>query len=127
MDDIVDGELLQLWNRWLGALSHFGRILIPRRIGPEEVDVQAGTHSYVLSDASEVGCGTIAYPLLTNPQRVRCYIIMTKARVAPLCMTSVPGLGLAAAVLTVKLSNQVRSELNVTISSITLYSTVFAM
>ena len=64
------------------------------------------------SDASEIGYGQYSYlRVVDENENIHCSLIMGKARVAPKMFASIPRLELVAAVLSVKISNMIKKEL----------------
>ena len=66
------------------------------------------------SDASDIGYGQASYLRMVNEDgKVYCCLLIGKSRVTPLKFVSVPRLELTAAVLSVKISQQLKQELDI--------------
>ena len=66
------------------------------------------------SDASDIGYGHTSYLRMVNEDgKVHCCLLIGKSRVTPLKVVSVPRLELTAAVLSVKICQQLKQELNI--------------
>ena len=66
------------------------------------------------SDASDIGYGYTSYLRMVNEDgKVHCCLLIGKSRVTPLKVVSVPRLELTAAVLSVKIYQQLKQELNI--------------
>ncbi|CAH8428700.1 unnamed protein product [Schistosoma turkestanicum] len=112
-DDLIVGEELKVWRKWQGSLTHIEKIVLPRSLNAAEC---TGIELHMFSDASNNGYGAAGYLLLLKQQSVKeCRLIFAKAKVAPIRATSIPRLELAAAVLSVKISKFIRTEMTVTI------------
>ena len=65
-------------------------------------------------DASDIGYGQASYLRMVNEDgKVYCCLLIGKSRVTPLKFVSVPRLELTAAVLSVKISQQLKQELHI--------------
>ena len=70
------------------------------------------TQLHHFSDTSTTGYGQCSYvPLVDDRGQIHCSLIMGKARVAPLKMVTIPRLELTAAVVSVRVSDMLRQEL----------------
>ena len=66
------------------------------------------------SDASDIGYGQASYFRMVNEDlKVHVCLLIGKSRVTPLKFISVPRLELTAAVLSVKISQQLKQELDI--------------
>ena len=66
------------------------------------------------SDASEIGYGQASYLQLVNEDgTVHCCVLISKSRLTQLKFVSVPRLGLTSSFLSVKISQQLKQELDI--------------
>ena len=103
-DDPIPGIILDQWKRWLVDLPLIEGVSVPRCVKPThgEAIVKAQLHHF--ADASERAYGAVSYLRLTDTDgRHHCSFMMAKAKLAPLKMTTIPRLELAAAEVAVKL------------------------
>ena len=86
---------------------------IPRCYKPENFGRVVNAQLHHFSDASVKGYGQCSYlrPVDGN-QRIHCAFVMGKSRVAPLKPVTIPRLELTTAVCSVRVSQQLRQELD---------------
>lgn len=111
-DDPISDAMKIRWEKWekwrtdLRLLQEFSvaRCYQPKNFGHTEL------HHF--SDASNKGYGQCSYLRLTNEQRQLHYsFVIGKSRVTPLKPVTIPRLELTAAVVSVRVSDQLRKEL----------------
>ncbi len=105
-DDPLSDRLSLRWEQWKRDSQNLQKIDVPRTYAPFSFrkPVQAELHHF--SDASTHGYGQCSYLRLKNMEGdVHCPMVMAKSRVAPLKLTTVPRLELAAAVVSVEISS----------------------
>ena len=89
-------------------------IKIARCFKPKNFGNVKGCSLYRFSDASDTGYGQASYLRVVNGDgKVHCCLLISKSRVTSLKFASVPRLELAAAVLSVKISQQLKQKLDV--------------
>lgn len=110
-DDPLPSELQPLWERWKNDLPNLEKITIPRCYVPP--GLRKELHHF--SDASTCGYGQCSYLKQVNEDgNVHCALVIGKSRVAPIKVTTIPRLELAAAVVSVTASNTLKEELGLT-------------
>ncbi|XP_067650434.1 uncharacterized protein [Haliotis asinina] len=84
---------------WISELPRLTEISIPRCYKPCDFDAVTSSQLHIFADASNQGYGVAAY------------LIMSKARVAPLKRVTIPRLELTAACVGVRLAHIIKKEL----------------
>ncbi|CAH8287249.1 unnamed protein product [Heterobilharzia americana] len=111
-DTPLSSNDLSLWMDWMRFMKNLGQISVPRSIKKEDKSEMSKIELHLFCDASESGYGAVAYswnvPKNTPPYSILLY---SKSRVAPLKTVTVPRLELAAAVLSVRMSEILRKNL----------------
>ena len=103
---ILEGKLLLLKSILID------RCLKPSR-GSEDI---AEVNLYHFSDLSELGYGQCSYiRLVTRDKKIHCCLQIGKARVSPKKLVSMPRMELTPAVLSVRVSNQLKRELSLNV------------
>ena len=114
-DDELPPEFKIPWESWLLELQKITDIRIPRQYWPG-VNPYSDLKSVELhhfSDASETGYGQCSYlRMISQANKVKCALIMGKARVTPKKVVTIPRLELQAAVVSVKIAQRVGSEIS---------------
>lgn len=111
-DDLIPDDVKSRWEKWRGELLSLKRISIPRCYKPNNFGKVVNAELHHFSDASIKGYGQCSYLRLTDEhQRIHCSFVMGKSRVAPLKPVTIPRLELTAAVCSVRISQQIRQEL----------------
>ena len=104
-------------QQWLKEKSNLGKlnsIKIARCFKPKNFGNVKGYSLHHFSDASDIGYGQASYLRMVNEDgKVHCCLLIGKSRVTPLKFVSVPRLELTAAVLSVKISQQLKQELDI--------------
>ena len=95
-------------QKWLNSIN-IARCFKPKSFGNVK---PYSLHHF--SDASDIGYGHTSYLRMVNEDgKVHCCLLIGKSRVTPMKFVSVPQLGLTAAVLSVKISQQLKQELDI--------------
>lgn len=116
-DDPVPVEIQTRWLRWKSEIEELKSVEISRCYKPEDFGNVAVAELHHFSDASFKGYGQCSYLRLINQDnRIHCAFVIGKARVTPLKSVTVPRLELTAAVVSVRVSEQLRRELDINIS-----------
>ena len=111
-DDPIPENVRSRWLKWRDELHHLEDFSVRRCFKPEGFGTVISTQLHHFSDASTIGYGQCLYIRLVDDKgQVHCSLIMGKARVAPLKMVTIPRLELTAAVMSVRVSNMLRQEL----------------
>ena len=116
-DDVIPADLHKRWCDFLDALKSICSLRVPRCVKPTLFDDSVITlHNF--SDASLVAYGCMGYIHCRRPcGEVQVNLLMTKHKVAPLKVTTIPRLELQAATLSAKLNNYLRTELTLNIEA----------
>ncbi|KAL0149906.1 hypothetical protein M9458_054789 [Cirrhinus mrigala] len=115
-DDPVSDGLCLRWERWKRDLNDLVKIDIPRTYAPSNFGKPVKAELHHFSNACTYGYGQCSYIRLKNEEGdIHCAIVMAKSRVAPLKLTTVPRLELAAAVVSVEMSSVLKKELDYTV------------
>lgn len=108
-DDRIDEDLAEQWESWMGHLKSLHDIAIPRQY--LHYSDAASLELHVFSDASESAYATVLFWRAVTPDgEVGTSLIMAKAKVAPLKLTSIPRLELQAAVMGTRLADAIIEE-----------------
>jgi hypothetical protein len=76
---------------------------------------------HIFSDPSTSAYGAIAYLRSTHGNNIEIAFLLSKARIAPLKLLTVPRLEMQAAVLAVRLANTIKSEMRINIGTTTFW------
>ncbi|XP_013134177.1 PREDICTED: uncharacterized protein LOC106100007 [Papilio polytes] len=106
-DDHLENSLAEQWREWMTHLRAFENIKIARfyRLYSDAVSIQL--HTFV--DASETSYA-LYWRITTEDGSVHTSLVLAKARVVPLKLTSVPRLELQAAVMGCRMAAAVIEE-----------------
>ncbi|XP_029922895.1 uncharacterized protein LOC115370126 [Myripristis murdjan] len=115
-DDPIPKQLSSRWEEWKNGLKTLKDITIPRCYHPSNFGHIVSTELHHFSDASSRGYGSCSYLRYKNDRNeIHCSLVMAKARVAPLKITSIPRLELTAAVISARMSVMLKEELQLKI------------
>ncbi|XP_032230538.1 uncharacterized protein LOC116614060 [Nematostella vectensis] len=115
-DEKVPPEIQTRWLKWKNELCELKKVTIPRLYKPGGFGPVVRTELHHFFDASTRGYGQCSYLRLINDrEEVHCSLVIGKSRVAPLRLVTIPRLDLTAAVCSVRVSNQLKKELEHTI------------
>jgi hypothetical protein len=112
-DEPIPESIKFRWERWRSDLVLLRKLSVKRCLKPENFGrvIQVQLHSF--SDASIKGYGQCTYIRLKDHNgNIYCSLVMAKARVTPLKPIKIPRLELTAALVSVKISAQLKRELN---------------
>lgn len=116
-DDALDNDSNEKWLRWTNALPLIAKIKIQRSyFGDAKFEEIENIQLHILTDASKGAFGCVAYFRAIIRGKVRCALVASRVKVAPLKPTSVPRLELQAAVLGARLASTVRQNHSFSIS-----------
>ena len=118
-DDKIPEDVIEQWGRWLQDLEVLTQLRIPRCLVPFKPD-SATLHHF--ADASERCYAAVSYLRLVSENNVKCQLLMSKSRLAPIKPTTIPRLELAAAVEAVKLDKLLRTELSIPLEESVFWS-----
>ncbi|XP_062699137.1 uncharacterized protein LOC134284320 [Aedes albopictus] len=104
-DEIIDDECWEMWMRWIDLLPQVESIRIPRcYLGSYSSSEVQSVEAHIFTDASEHAYGCVAFLRVVVGGVIRCSLVMSRSKVAPLKKQSVPRLELMAAVLGARMS-----------------------
>ncbi|XP_028408116.1 uncharacterized protein LOC114530710 [Dendronephthya gigantea] len=111
-EDIPEAYRIQ-WMKWLTELPLLHKLQIPRCIKPTQFGTVVSRQIHIFSDASESGYGAVAYQrLVDDNETIHCAFLMGKARLAPIKAITIPRLELTAAVVSVRIGELLKKELD---------------
>ena len=111
-DNQVSEEYAKKWEAWKRELYDLEKLSLRRCIKLSNFYKIVSISLHNFSDASEIGYGQCSYMRVVDEnENIHCSLIMGKARVAPKMFVSILRLELAAAVLSLKISNMIKKEL----------------
>ena len=111
-EDPIPDNVREFWLRWREELHLLENLAVPRCFKPEDFGTVTSTQLHHFSDASTNGYGQCSYIRLENDKgKIPCSLVLGKARVASLKMVTIPRLELTAAVVSVRVSEMLRQEL----------------
>ncbi|XP_026094149.1 uncharacterized protein LOC113066497 [Carassius auratus] len=123
-DPHLPADLLQTWTEWVEELPALQHIVFPRCYTSPIRDTDMSQREiHIFCDASERAYGSVAY-LRTEDQcgEVEVAFLTARSRVAPKKQQSIPRLELCAALTGAQLAKVVRTELNLPIHQLTLWT-----
>ncbi|XP_062539161.1 uncharacterized protein LOC134207463 [Armigeres subalbatus] len=107
-DDKINEDLLKLWRRWIKLLGQLDTIRIPRCYFPEYLpESYKSLQLHIFVDASEDAYVATVFFRIVEQSQVRCALVSSRTKVAPLKLLSVPRLELQAALLGARLAKSV--------------------
>lgn len=107
-DAPIDEESLCKWKDWTQQMTKMENVRIPRAYFDNATTSQLhDIQLHVFTDASESAYGSVAYFRAVVDGDVRCTLVMSRTKVAPLKQLTVPRLELQAAVMGARLAKTV--------------------
>ncbi|RLF66451.1 MAG: hypothetical protein DRN30_02085 [Thermoplasmata archaeon] len=111
-DEPLSAELRPRWERWISELPQLTNIDIPRCYLPGDFGEVVWIELHHFSDASSTGYGQCSYLRMMNTNNeINCCLVMAKSRVIPLKPVTIPRMELAAAVISVRISDILNEEM----------------
>ena len=96
---------------------------IERCFKPKDFGETKSVQLHSFPDGSRIGYGAVAYLRFVDVfDRINCSFVMGKTRLVPIHEITIPRLELSAAVISVKLNQIIREELEITIDQVNYYS-----
>ncbi|XP_058836884.1 uncharacterized protein LOC131693240 [Topomyia yanbarensis] len=121
-DSKIDKESHDKWRRWINMMRNIGSFKLPRSyFGNAKSNEIDDLELHIFADASEKAYGCVAYFRAIVRDEVRCALVMSRSKVAPLKQTSIPRLELLAAVLGARLSKTVIDNHNFGIGKVVFW------
>lgn len=119
-DETVNESEREKWLLWVRLLPSISELRIPRCISLASCCHNLQMHVFV--DASINAYAAVVYLRAEQGMEVKCNLVASKTRVAPLKPVSIPRLELMAAVLGLRLAKFVAGELSVQLISRTFWT-----
>ncbi|KAK2887882.1 hypothetical protein Q8A73_019330 [Channa argus] len=114
-DEPLCKELKPQWESWLQDLKNLQQLQVPRCLVPFESSKIQRIELHHFSDASSLGYGQCSYIRVVSEDKVHCFLVIGKARVAPTKVVTIPRLELTAAVVSAVISSMLKEELELKI------------
>ncbi|KAK3731637.1 hypothetical protein QZH41_007310 [Actinostola sp. cb2023] len=112
-DERIPDTLRPTWERWRTELHALSALNIDRCYKPRNFKTVKSAELHHFSDASNDGYGQCSYLRLVDVEnQVHCSLVMSKSRVTPRKPITIPRLELSAALVSVKVSQLLRNEMN---------------
>ena len=122
-DEKVEGQALSDWKDWLAALPKLSEVAVRRCYKPDSFGEVSHAQVHHFSDASQCAYGVASYlRMIDTDGNIHCSFVIGKSRLAPLKAITIPRLELSAAVVSVKLDNMIRRELDLPIEESIFWS-----
>ena len=122
-DNVIDEQERVQWLRWLEDLPKLQALQIERCFKPKNFGETKSVQLHIFSDGSRVGYGAVAYLRFVDVfDRIHCSFVIGKARLAPIHEITIPRLELSAAVISVKLNQIIRQELEIKIDRVNYWT-----
>ncbi|KXJ77601.1 hypothetical protein RP20_CCG007077 [Aedes albopictus] len=107
-DEEIDDVSFQKWQCWSTLLLEVETFKIPRSyFGESKTDEIEDLQLHVFTDASETAFGIVAYFRAVIRGEVKCALVMSRSKVAPIKQLSIPRLELQGALLGARLARTV--------------------
>lgn len=111
-DDPVTEEVKSRWLKWKDGVHALAKLTVERCYKPADFGPVVERELHHFSDASIKGYGQCSYIRLVNDRGdTHCSFVMGKARVTPLKPITIPRLELTAALISTRISEQIKTEL----------------
>ncbi|XP_065195355.1 uncharacterized protein LOC135826682 [Sycon ciliatum] len=121
-DQPLPDDLVTRWKEWWQMLLKLSELSVPRPYS-EDMTKRAQVQLHVFGDASESAFAAAAYLRVTFADgSAQVAFVLGKTRVAPLKPLSIPRLELQAAVMASRMTKTIKSEHDISIDSVTLWT-----
>ncbi|XP_050072562.1 uncharacterized protein LOC126560647 [Anopheles maculipalpis] len=122
-DEPIEATCYERWCQMIQNMQNVGLLKIPRSyfgkaLSSETKDVQL----HVFTDASEAAYGCVAYFRAMVQGEVRCSLVMSRTKVAPLKKISIPRLELLGAVLGARMAKTIRDNHKLEIDRVVIWT-----
>lgn len=112
-DDPVSEDIKERWHRWKTDTQALAGLAVNRCYKPSTFGQIVKEELHHFSDASTKGYGQCSYlRLIDEKGDIHCSLVMGKARVTPLKPITIPRLELTAALVSTRVSGQLKKELH---------------
>ncbi|XP_075163256.1 uncharacterized protein LOC142235886 [Haematobia irritans] len=112
-DEPIKPDELEMWLHWIKYINFVSYIRIPRCYPLVSVGKNIQLHIFV--DASNSAYAAVAYIRAQLGTDVKCSLVASKTRVAPLKPISIPRMELMAAIVGLRLSKLIMAEMSINI------------
>lgn len=112
-DQELPPKMASRWSRWYSCLHLLQNLTISRSFKPHQRISNAQLHLFC--DASEKGFGAVADLRSESPAGVHAGFVAARTRIAPLKTLSIPRLELQAAVMALRLAQQIKEDTRIQI------------
>ncbi|CAB4022971.1 hypothetical protein DSY43_00310 [Paramuricea clavata] len=119
-DDPLPTKLQLAWEKLFGEIEDLTTVQFPRCL--QHKDSVGLSELHVFADASILAYGAVAYVVWSRTNGIEVHLISAKARVSPLCQTTIPRLELMADLLASRLAKTVCDEFKIKPSEVILWS-----
>ena len=111
-DEPVSETISTRWLKWRSSVQALSKFIVDRCYHPKDFGQIVTRELHHFSDASTKGYGQSTYfRLVNNKGDIHCSFVMGKARVTPLKPMTMPRLELTAALVSTRVSEQIKKEL----------------
>lgn len=118
-DAIVSIDIQKKWHEFRVTLSDLSKVAIPRWLGMIN---GSSVQIHGFSDASKKAYGVAFYARVESVDGIRCNLVVSKTRVAPLKGMTIPRMELCGAVMMAQMCEQICSIHNVRKENLTLWT-----
>jgi hypothetical protein len=127
-DEVLQGEDLVSWQRWLESIPKLEEFGIPRCVKSADIGGIRICQLHHFADASQLGYGVVSYiRLIDMNNHIHCALLMSKARVAPLKKVTIPRLELSAATLAVRMHHMIVKQLEYEVHDVCFWTDSMAV
>ena len=121
-DDDINPDLAACWERWKAGARQVGCVQVPRQFN-SSTDSITEIQLHVFGDASELAYGSVAYLRFSfKDGRHELSYVISKSKLAPLKVVTLPRLELNAAVTAVRLYRNIIHEIDLPIERICFWT-----
>ncbi|XP_065087297.1 uncharacterized protein LOC135709035 [Ochlerotatus camptorhynchus] len=122
-DEEVDDACLVKWKQWTDLLPLVERVRIPRSyFGQTRSSEINRLELHIFTDASIQAYGCVAYFRAMVDGEIKCLLVMSRSKVAPLKLQSIPRLELMGAVLGARMLQTIKSNHSLSINRCFLWT-----
>jgi hypothetical protein len=116
-DDALPANVLSQWLSWLKDLKKLEQFYVDRCIKPPGFGQVTSAQMHHFSDGSMTGYGVVSYlRLVDDCGHIQCSFLLSKCRLAPVKIMTIPRLELSAATLAVKVDLMIHRELSIPVT-----------
>lgn len=122
-DDKIPSEIFYRWKQWLKVLIEIKNVKVSRCYFPGyDRSSYDSLQLHIFVDASEESYAAVAYFRIIDKGEVRCSLVASKTKVAPLQSLSIPRLELMAALIGARLRKTIEENHSVKVTRTFLWS-----